>query len=886
MKGDGNATAAGLETTSRESKGTLDVPWARFPSAQALAASFLHDGRFVARLDQGYFDCRFRRGKDEYLVVMLSGERDPQLAPSPRFERWSWGEHFSGSLLCVDDPSHALAPARLHTGWYVGTDRHNWQQRLVGLVLTVAAQLGVATRRVICCGSGAGGFAALMLAAQLKDATALVFNPDTNVLRCDQDRVADLLQICFSGRTPTALTPAERIRLSAAPAFRRSGAARCMVIQDADSTHATHFVPFCKALGIPTGGGTSGCGMRVAKVQSIAVDASNERTDWIESWIADALKLSALEIQSPLSMPPDDETLLTALEPGKALQPPLVNARQLYLIKNRRQPLRADGIEFLPRADVQGYEIKLPLDWSVDPFKDRNWCAQLHMWRLLDNHIFEYERSGDTRWLALPIAIIEDWNDFHVVRRKRSKFAWMDMVVGMRAMKIAFVLSAHLAGSIVLRDTQLAAFNTLVDRHLQFLLNPENLAYSNHTLVDMHGLAALGAVLTGPRKARIDAFLKQTMPKLIASQFDDAGVHQENSTGYQIFGIGCLRRLVASEWFGDYDVAGLLRRAQDVNEWFKMPDGRCVPIGDTDGAPMTGETACCFTATRQLLDTSGYVIFRDDGAGRCADATYLFFMAACNSRYHKQCDDLSFTWYEGEDIVCDTGKYGYKADEMHDYAKSARAHNTMDVDGDDPSGNITRRPDLVYGSAVKQAEVTEWGCVISGQVHHKPTGVLHTRHLVYINRTACVVIDRLAAHSSHAFTQWTHFSPHLAFRAAGRGHFVADLPGGIRLDAFPLVGAPAATLVRGRVEPVRQGWISQAYAELTPNDALGYTSSGESALFATILVLDDQGSCGRILADDIIEVDLRSRRGSTRLALLLSDTRCAVNRQPTRLESV
>jgi len=847
-------------------------PWGSFPGIRALAAAPLQDGRFTVRLDSGRFDCFLMRKESPYLFVMLSGARDPKTQTLPKLDRWSWCARFPGSVICVSDPTLYLRDEQLHLGWYVGTDEKNWQLRLVGLIQTIAEKLCVNTNNIICYGSSGGGFASLMLASHLKNATAVAINPQTNILKYTKRTVTEFLETCFSGRVDVDLLPAELARMSAITAFRRAPGAKCLIVQNqADTFHyERHYKPFCDAFRIPFEGGADKTGRAVSIVYTHPNGHGREPAEIVKSLISAAVNLTGLQLTVV------NETTEVFKSTG-----PRIHAGQLYLINNKLQIRHKEQINFAApgRADLLPFKLQIPIPWNVDPYADRNWCAQLHMWRLIDNHLLEFERTNDVMWLKLPIAIIDDWYDFHVTRNQISKFAWMDMMVGLRAMKLAFVISAHQSGLITLQPTQLRAYEKLAELHLDFLLDINNVSYSNHTFIDMHGLAALGSVVHEKYKAKIDSFLKQVIPLLISSQFNEQGVHLENSTGYQFFGIQCLKRLKSSKWFDTYNVDDLLHLAHEINTYFKMPDGRCVPIGDTDGAPMTNTPECCFTATCQLINMSGYVIARDDGKGRCEEASYIFFMAAFNSRFHKQCDDLSCVWFEGEDILCDAGKFGYKASEMRGYAQSTRAHNTIEIDGKNSGNCSSRDPSAPYGSAVKQALATDWGCVISGSLTHANVAVKHTRHLIYAYKKWLLVIDRLTSDTQHDFTQWFHFSPHLDVVAEGELRFGAELKNGKHLSVISSGHAELhASTVKGQLKPVRQGWISQAYGTLTPNVALGYSQSGKSALFVTLLSIDDIGSTVSVDGHSI-ELNALTKQSAERFVVQLEDEQCSVVQQ-------
>ena len=106
------------------------------------------------------------------------------------------------------------------------------------------------------------------------------------------------------------------------------------------------------------------------------------------------------------------------------------------------------------RAMISLYwEFSLPLDWSVDPFEDRNWEHHLHSWRNMEYWLHQYRREGDIASLLIPIEIVLDWHRFHVEEGRTSEFQWYDHSTGVRASRLAFLLELILSDQIVVNDT-------------------------------------------------------------------------------------------------------------------------------------------------------------------------------------------------------------------------------------------------------------------------------------------------------------------------------------------------------------------------------------------------------------------------------------------------
>ena len=829
----------------RIEKEVLEDKWGEFSDLAGFASSALQDGRFSVSIDDGRFECLFSGSTEKRLFVLLSGARDPSTQPLPKFDRWSWMDMFPGAVLCISDPTLFLDPDSLHIGWYVGTARHDWLQSMAELVSTVAAHLAISFDDIICYGSSAGGFAALTLAARLERATAVAINPQTDVTKYAVRFLKKFLTVSFDGRSPRALSGKERKRLSAIAAISESKDAKCLIVQNVqDEVHyENHYTPFCAEFDVPLNGGRD----RTGRIQTVTFTSSAghgpEPKALAPDIIANAVALSK-EIRRSEDAGLDYTASIVA-----ARMRPRIKARQIYLLgaKTGLPEREFSGVfEFSPagRKDVPPVELSLPLDWNTDPFKDRNWCAQLHMWRLMDAHLQQHSKTLEPEWLQFPLAVIEDWHRFHYIDRQDSTFAWMDMMVGLRAMKIAYVFSqlAHDGGVIEAKWQRI--FDDLLRDHVEFLLDHRNVAYSNHTFIDLHGAAALTQIIEPINADKIDAFIDPVLHKLLGLQFNQYGVHLENSPGYQPFGIGCVKRLRDSCWFDRFNLDNLISKAQKVVAWLSMPDGRIIPFGDTDGKPQQLEVKdTVFQGMRQVFNSSGYVVIRDDGNGRVADASMLAIMGAYNSRFHKQADDLSFIWFEGEDILCDAGKFAYKADPRRAYVQSTRAHNTVEIDGQNYGGDPVAHPEIVYGSALGAVAVHEWGYLIDGQVKHLKSGVKHLRFWAYSPGAWVLVIDRMAADAPHDFTQWFHFSPHLSDLVKESDSYHAALSNGKALCIRSVSSEPATSILeKGVTTPRLQGWISQAYGELVPNCALGYQTRGKNVLFATLLSLGDAKS--------------------------------------------
>ena len=619
-------------------------------------------------------------------------------------------------------------------------------------------------------------------------------------------------------------------------------------------------------------------------------------------------------------MLPSDRASSPTAQDASALPLPIV-VRQLGFTPGTKAAPSPDYNVFTPRADIEPYTLTLPVAWSADPFHDRNWCAQLHMFRMTEGHLIAFEKTGDARFLRWPLELLLDWRQFHIVNKKKNKYAWADKVTGHRAATLAYIMGAAQVRQGIATHEEQEVLRTLAEEHVRQILHVIPVRLTNHTFDDLVVVRALAEVLPGQDRPEIHAFVKKTLQALLRSQFTDDGLHKENSPGYQVYASMKLRQLMAARWFEEYqDIAGLLKKSEAIERWFRTPDNRIVMVGDTNGH-VSGPPSAEAPRETGLFQTGGYVIRRDrdataaaaaaahpatladtnalpaDGAdadtsdedmaeeamadanpagsGTAAAAAtspalteaippnaYFLLMGSAQSAVHKHNDDLSYVWYDGVEIVRETGKFAYKTDPMRTYAISARAHNTIELDGRDPWPPLTE-PYPPYGNAIRKVDERDGCTLICASVRQTRLGIIHARTVLYrpghfvltvdlvrditarnaapdapddtgkdagtdaASKTGSQPGDAVAAPGSatRPLIQWTHFATDIKLRPKGNMLFEARLSDGRQLAVGLASDQPnaSAEVIRGQTEPRIQGWTSTAYAKMTRNDALGLT---------------------------------------------------------------
>ncbi len=134
------------------------------------------------------------------LLVFGQGYQDRRQIQLPRFQRMDWAFKLKYNVLIFNDPTLHLRDD-IGLGWCLGTKDHYVLPRLKTIVEKVRDFLGIKNKNLIFYGSSAGGFSSLMLASQFDDSSALVNNPQTNVLEFKRGGVKTLLDLGFGGVT-------------------------------------------------------------------------------------------------------------------------------------------------------------------------------------------------------------------------------------------------------------------------------------------------------------------------------------------------------------------------------------------------------------------------------------------------------------------------------------------------------------------------------------------------------------------------------------------------------------------------------------------------------------------------------------------------------------
>jgi hypothetical protein len=219
------------------------------------------------------------------------------------------------------------------------------------------------------------------------------------------------------------------------------------------------------------------------------------------------------------------------------------------------------------------------------------------------------------------------------------------------------------------------------------------------------------------------------------------------------------------------------------------PDGRLPLLNDAWEGPAVERTA---DDTLIDLSDTGYLALRADGLQTVLD---LAPVAPRHLPPHAHADVLSFVlWADGRPLVVDPGVPSYSGPDR-DWFRSTRAHNTVEVDGQDQCEfwGAFRAAHMPKVRRLR-LDVREEIVVVSAEhngYRRLSDPVTHRRTFAWIPDAGLVVIDRLVSTEAHETASFLHLAPGAEFRD-GQIH---------RMRVLTLGGEPDLTVEDGHYAP-------------------------------------------------------------------------------------
>lgn len=535
-----------------------------------------------------------------------------------------------------------------------------------------------------------------------------------------------------------------------------------------------------------------------------------------------------------------------------------------------------------PMRPAYLFVLDKPLPWA---HADRTVAYNLQAFEPLAPLLMAHSMTKRHDCLDAALAFAQDW--LKQVRpptkeelagewqeKGTNDFLWYDMAVGLRCYRLAYIVDVLLRAPHP-DNAALERWFEILHWHCQILMRDE--AFSSH---NNHGLyQALGQIAMSRRFRDIPTMQacfiqgEERLHTMLSQQFFEDGVHREHSPGYHWMILGTLQEAMRVGLISRDDHVLFISRIEDAMAWFIQPNKMLPAFGDTDaGGVASGyydakdfiHPHLRFALSQGALGSppsisfkhypdAGYAILRKYGSKNNAIGSYLAQAAGFHSLTHKHADHLTFVWHDkGEDIVVDSGRYGYKgktergsvlwsqgfwyADPKRIYVEKTRAHNCVEIDGLD----YPRRKTKPFGSALRRTAQAEGVVAIESECRHFGS-IRHARVLFVCPEKFLLVFDWLKDNAGglHDFRQWFHLGANLDVKVVG-DKLTAMREGKAFASVSSLLpDVSLETLARGQAEPELQGWVShEKGGVLLPNWAFAMTAAQRPhAMFATLFSL-------------------------------------------------
>ena len=281
-----------------------------------------------------------------------------------------------------------------------------------------------------------------------------------------------------------------------------------------------------------------------------------------------------------------------------------------------------------------------------------------------------YLQTNDERYIDLATYYLNNW----LVTHHKSKLVWHETSVALRLTNILKYINALYSKS----DVPIYLTELIVN-HIEFLLDDENYRENNHgIMMDSRLASAINSlpVSINDYSSLIIKKVKERSRLAIDRDFSSTGLHLENSPDYHRLTVNWLsdiqENLILQDDTLGKEYVEKLKRAKEIEAIVAMPNNRYPILGDSSSGTFIGQ--------------KNYEDFVDKEAGRVIYhnedlKSQLTFISGYGSKGHKQFDDLSFIFFDGNEVVFnDSGKYNYDLkDPIRKHMISPLAHNSLSL---------------------------------------------------------------------------------------------------------------------------------------------------------------------------------------------------------------
>jgi len=503
--------------------------------------------------------------------------------------------------------------------------------------------------------------------------------------------------------------------------------------------------------------------------------------------------------------------------------------------------------------------LSAPLTWREDPYNDPYWRFEFYGLRPLQDLLFAWYDTADTRYRDKLCSILESFLDTGV----KSPYLTTDVDLHAAAWRTMVLVNTYvkLQESSDLPTDLGSRLLAQIEAGGAFLADPAHYqATFNHGFNESAALLLIAENF--PSLADAVAWKQLALGRLdtlTTEVIDVDGVEVENSPYYEFYVLNTLGEI--HQWAERSGIAvpdtieSAINRMTRFAADMVMPNGHSPLVGaslDLDVthykpavlgplAAANPTLAYALSGGKQgspperavLFPASGLAILRSPLASGepLANQTWVSLDAGPWRNLHNQLNRLSTVMYSaGQVVLVDAGLYQYAPAGSHgfydnDYFYSTAAHNTVVIDG------LNQSRDGQVGAGQTMASPAGWSYQ-SGWTT-ATAGVMHRRAVVVISQDTVLVVDELDGTGSHSYEQTWHLAPDLALSQVGLDTFGLDGSGkrvlAIRqglADGLSLSSSAGGTLT---------SWYSGTYGQKVQNPVVAYGARSSHQTYATLI---------------------------------------------------
>lgn len=452
------------------------------------------------------------------------------------------------------------------------------------------------------------------------------------------------------------------------------------------------------------------------------------------------------------------------------------------------------------------FTFEKEIQWDRIPFEDEEWVFMLNRHRYWIALGQAYALTKDDCYAETFFKQLEHWIDNNPLKEENYKSTWRTIEAGIRCENWVKAFM-YFKSSKSLNPALLSKFIISLNDHGNYIYESyDNFRrLSNWGVLESHGLFILSIFL--PELLTSDKYRSQSLHRLkeqINLQVMRDGMHWEQSPMYQNEVLHCyLDTIILAE----KNHIALHKEILDKTKALAYADlymskpNHHQPMqsdsDDTDLRDMLTKAAYIFQDGILKFGAYGFIdfeslwdlgieaiesyekikamepkhssyAFEDSGnyymrSGWKEEDNYMYFHCGTLGSGHGHADLLHFDIHaKGESILIDPGRYTYiEGNEIRNYLKSCKAHNTTLVDNIDFTTIEGSWKVSKAAWPMKQSFISheEYNYVEGGHLGYieLPQGVFVNRKIIFVKPNYWVIVDEFYGNGKHNYTQYFHF---------------------------------------------------------------------------------------------------------------------------------